>query len=81
MDTIVAQGSINPGYLEGTIMRALNTFYTTQWAMYETLQLSRGVATAPTYEEICQFLIFLDKTIVLWSMQRLVYRMLYMWLR
>ena len=49
--------------------------------MYETLQLSRGVATAPTYEEICQFLIFLDKTIVLWSMQRLVYRMLYMWLR
>ena len=46
-------------------MWALNTFYATQWAMYETSQLSGGVAPPPTYEEICQFLTSLDRNMVL----------------
>ena len=64
VDTIVAYGTINPTNLEGIIMLALNTLYATQWAMYETAWLSCNVITLLTYEEICQFLTSLDKTMV-----------------
>ena len=46
-------------------MWALNTFYAAKIAIYKTFQLSHGVITALTYEEICCFLTFLDKTMVL----------------
>ena len=51
MATIVSQGTITPGYLEGIIMQVLDTFFATQWATYKTTQLSNGIVAKPTYEK------------------------------